>query len=97
MLADACPTTTDRYVVKDLTDELLLYDAEGKKFHVLNATMREIYLHCDGRHTVDDLAGILVAEFEVDGPTAKCDTMKVLEKLVDLQIVTSSEQASRSE
>ena len=83
-------------MVKDLADELLLYDAEGKKMHVLNATMREIYLHCDGLRSVDDLAGILVAEFEVDGPTAKRDTIEVLEQLIDLGIVSLSESAART-
>ncbi len=96
MCPDDRPTKTDRYLAKDLTDEFLLYDARGAKVHVLNANMREIYLHCDGHHSVDELAGILVAEFEVDGPTAKRDTIKVLEQLIDLEIISLSESAARS-
>ena len=80
MCPDDRPTKTDRYLAKDLADEFLLYDAKGAKVHVFNATMREIYLRCDGPHTVDDPAGILVAEFEVDGPTVKRDTIEVLER-----------------
>ncbi len=96
MCPDDRPTKTDRYLVKDLADELLLYDAEGEKVHVLNATMREIYLRCDGHHSVDDLARILVAEFEIDGATAKNDTIEILEQLIDLKIVSLSGSAARS-
>jgi len=96
MSPDDRPTKTDRYLVKDLADELLLYDAEGRKIHVLNATMREIYLHCDGHHSVDDLARGLVAEFEVDGPTAKRDTIEVVQQLIDLEIVSPDGSEGRS-
>ncbi len=96
MYPDDRPMKTDRYLVKDLADELLLYDAEGGKIHVLNATMREIYLHCDGHHSVDDLAQGLVAEFEVDATMAKKDTVEVLEQLIDLEIVSLSGSAARS-
>lgn len=96
MRADDRPTKTDRYMVKDLADELLLYDAEGAKVHVLNATMREIYLRCDGQHSVDDLARSLVAEFDVDEATAKKDTIEVLQQLIDLEIVSLGGSAARS-
>jgi len=96
MCPDDRPTQTDRYLVKDLNDELLFYDAAGEKVHILNASMRKIYLHCDGHHSVDDLVGILVAEYEVDEPTAKMDTIRVLEQLIDLEIVRLSESAARS-
>ncbi len=96
MRPDDRPMKTDRYMVKDLADELLVYDAEGQKIHVLNATMREIYLLCDGHHSVDDLARSLESEFEVDAATAKKDTIEVLEQLIDLEIVSLSGSAARS-
>ncbi len=82
------PIKTDRFLVKDLADEMLLYDSEGGEVHVLNTTMREIYLLCDGRHSIEDLASSLVAEFEIDEQTARRDTFAVLERLVDLEIVS---------
>ena len=96
MCPDDRPMKTDRYMVKDLADELLIYDAEGQKIHVLNATMREIYLRCDGHHSVDDLARSLESEFEVDGAPAKKDTIEVLERLIDLKIVSLSGSEARS-
>ena len=96
MCPDDRPLKTDRYLVKDLADELLLYDAEGKKVHVLNATMREIYLQCDGRHSIDDLVRNLVAEFEVDATTARKDTVEVLERLIELEIVNLNGREERS-
>jgi len=96
MSPDDRPTKTHRYMVKDLADELLLYNAEGQKMHVLNATTREIYLHCDGHHSVDDLARRLAAEFEVDVATAKKDTIEVLEQLIDLEVVSLGGSEARS-
>ena len=96
MRLDDRPAKTGRYSIRDLADEILLYDSESKKFHVLNATMREIYLRCDGNHSVEDLVGFLVATFEVDGPTAKRDTIHVLEQLIDLDIVRLGEGPART-
>jgi hypothetical protein len=91
MCPDDCPTKTDQYQVKDLNDELLLYDASGEKIHVLNATMRGIYLQCDGRTSVEALVRSLVLEFQVDEATAKKDTIGVLKQLIDLEIVSLGE------
>lgn len=96
MCPDDRPTKTDRYTVQDLADELLLYDADGEKVHVLNGTTREIYLQCDGHHSVDDLTRSLASEFEVDEATAKKDTIAVLERLIDLGIVCLSGGEARS-
>ncbi len=96
MRPDDRPTKTDRYLVRDLADELVLYDAESKKFHVLNATLREIFLHCDGQHSVDDLTRILVQEFEVDESTARRDTIEILDRLIDLEIVRVEQSEAAS-
>ena len=96
MYPDDRPRKTARYMVKDLADEVLFYDAEGEKIHILNATSREIYLRCDGRHSVNDLVQALVSNFEIDEATAREDTIEVLERLIDLKIVSLSESEERS-
>jgi hypothetical protein len=96
MCPDERPVKTDRFMVKDLVDELLLYDSAGQKVHVLNATVREIYLNCDGRNSVEELVQKLMAEFTVDSVTAKRDTVAVLQQLIDLEIVCLNGTEARS-
>jgi hypothetical protein len=96
LLPDDRPTRTDRYMVKDLNDEVLFYDARGSKIYILNATSREIYNRCDGRHSVDDLVRALVSDFEVDEATAKKDTIEVLKQLLELEILSVDKSQVRS-
>jgi len=96
MCPDDRPVKTDRFMVRDLADELLLYDSAGQKVHVLNTTVREIYLNCDGRRSVDELVQMLTAEFAVDAVTAKKDTVAVLEQLIDLEIVSLNGRSAQS-
>jgi len=88
MSLDDRPVKTDRFMRRDLVDELLLYDAAASEVHVLNATMREIYLRCDGQHSVAGLADALVEAFDVDLATARADTLAVVGQLIDLDILS---------
>lgn len=82
------PAPTNRYKVNDLVDELLIYDAKSDKVHVLNDTARAIYLQCDGRRTVEQLARALMQEFDVDRATAMTDTRATIEQLVELGVLS---------
>jgi len=73
---------------KDLGDEYMIYDVEGDAVHILNGTARELYLLCDGHHSVDDLAQSLVDRYGVDEPTARSDVDKIIERLVDLGVIS---------
>jgi hypothetical protein len=42
-------------VIKELGDELMLYDEINEKIHVLNHTAYLIWSFCDGCHTVKDI------------------------------------------
>ncbi len=49
-------------VVERIENELLVYDRERDRAHCLNATAALVFGHCDGRHTVAELATKLSAE-----------------------------------
>jgi hypothetical protein len=42
-------------VIKELGDELMLYDEINEKIHVLNHTAYLIWSFCDGCHTLKDI------------------------------------------
>jgi hypothetical protein len=49
----------DRLIVRELPDEVLVYDLERDKAHCLNNTAALVWRHCDGRTSVGELARIL--------------------------------------
>jgi hypothetical protein len=47
---------TEKLIIKDLSDEILVYDLESDKAHCLNSTSALVWKNCDGRATVADIA-----------------------------------------
>jgi len=72
---------------RDLGDEYLFYDRDRDLVHVLNETAREVFLVCDGEHTEEQIAAILVERFDVDGENALADTHATVRRLIDLGLV----------
>ena len=52
-------------VVKELPDEILVYDTERHKAHCLNPTAALVWKQCDGEKSVEQIAKRLGAELEV--------------------------------
>ena len=84
------PQQLDRFLGKDLEDEYVFYDAAGEQVHVLNSTARKIYLLCDGSHSVQEIARVLVAEYEIDESTAREDAVQTIQRLEALGLVSLS-------
>lgn len=55
----------DGLVVKELPDELLVYDTERHRAHCLNPTAALVWKHCDGGKSVEQIAELLRAELDV--------------------------------
>ena len=91
MIAQATrPRPLDTLEGKDLVDEYMFYDANGEQVHVLNGIAREIYLLCDGEHSVADLVKDIVDRYEVDEETARQDVDDLLKKLIELELLSLS-------
>lgn len=87
---EARPQRLDRYVGMDLGDEYIFYDSAGEQVHILNATARQIYLLCDGERTLQEIAGALASDYEIDESTAFDDTAEILNSLSGLDLVSLS-------
>lgn len=55
---------TDALVVKELQDEVLVYDLKRDKAHCLNPTAAAVWKHCDGKLAVADMARLLESDLE---------------------------------
>lgn len=53
---------TDSLVVKELQDEVLVYDLERHKAHCLNQASALVWKHCDGKTTVAEMTRLLERE-----------------------------------
>ncbi len=52
-------------VIREMPQELLVYDLGSDKAHCLNRTVAAVWKHCDGKTTVDEAARILTGELEL--------------------------------
>ena len=73
---------------KDLGDEYMVYDGATDEVHVLNRTARQIFLMCDGAHTVEQIAAALAQMYSLDPATARRDTDQTLHRLAELGLLT---------
>lgn len=60
----------DRLVVRDLAEEVVVYDLKRHHAHYLNRTAALLWRHCDGRTTVAELARLLEKELSVPADEA---------------------------
>jgi len=49
----------DKLLVQEVEDELVVYDQERDRAHLLNRTVALVWRNCDGRQTVADIAALL--------------------------------------
>ena len=54
-------------VVQEMPDEVLIYDLDTNKAHCLNQTAAFVWKSCDGKNTVERIAGMLEKEFAREG------------------------------
>jgi hypothetical protein len=49
---------TDKLIVEEVDDEVLVYDTERDRAHCLTPLAAAVWCACDGTRTVEDIAGI---------------------------------------
>ena len=54
----------DGLVIKELPDEVLVYDLDSDHAHCLNQTAAFVWQHCDGRNTTKQIARKLGQQFD---------------------------------
>ena len=55
---------TRNLVVREVSDELLIYDLDNDKAHCLNKSAALVWKNCDGTVTIHDLAQLLALELQ---------------------------------
>ena len=57
------PKVRNDITLQDLGDEIMLYDTDGEKVHVLNHTAGIIWNLCDGQHSIDQMQQELLQKY----------------------------------
>ena len=103
-MASVAPRTRrHRLVTRDLGDELLVYDLERHKAYCLNRVARQVFRHCDGITTIQDMAvrigdalGMPVDEQSVRLGLLRLEKAHLLEHPVGLDVRASRREALRT-
>ena len=56
------PIARKNVLVRELEDEVLMYDLESERAHCLNRTAAIVWKHCDGKTSVDQILQIIESE-----------------------------------
>jgi hypothetical protein len=57
---------TERIIIKELQDEVLVYDVDRDKAHCLNLSAAAVWKKCDGFNTPEQIANLLRAESQAN-------------------------------
>jgi hypothetical protein len=79
-----------------LDTEALVVDVKGGLLYPLNSVGARIWELCDGARSVDEIAGVLAAEFEAPEATIRSDAVEFIERLAGAKLV-SLERRRRGE
>ena len=94
---------TNRLVTRDLGDELLVYDLERHKAYCLNRVAMQVFRHCDGETTVQDMAlrignalGLSVDEQAIRLGLLRLEKAHLLDDTVGLTLHSSRREMLRT-
>ena len=81
------PGTAEGLSVRDLGDELMVYDRGSDQVHVLNGTARDLYLLADGSRTVAAIVASFLDRHEVASDEGERDALQALTRLLELGLL----------
>jgi len=70
----------------------LLFDMTAGRLYELNETGRLLWSLCDGKHDIDDMARIIVQQFEVSNDDIEQDILSFLQNLRELNLIRLDER-----
>ena len=85
-------TKAEDIIWRRIGDEIVVIKDDGLSMHVLNKTAAHIWELCDGTCRVDELAAGLCKRFDVTFERARIDVKEIIEKLVNINILTEAKE-----
>ncbi len=73
------PVTKKCVEIEELDDGCILYDTEKDEVHSLNSTAASIWICCDGKHSVKEIADVVEKCFKSESKSVTRDIIKTIE------------------
>ena len=78
---------------REIDDETVIISPDESVMHELNDTGSFLWRNIDGRRTAEDLAALLVEQYDVPHETALADTLELLEELSTRKLLVPTESS----
>ena len=78
---------------REIDEETVIISPGESVMHELNDTGSFVWRNIDGRRNAEDLAALLVEQYDVTRETALVDTLSLLEELSSRKLLISTEPA----
>lgn len=85
------PERNPKLAWREIDGEAVIISPEDSHVHELNETASLIWKHADGRHSVDDIASIVAAGYDVPLPLARADVNELIETLAAKGLLAAQE------
>ena len=72
----------------EINGDISLYNPESEQVTVLNGTASDVWLLCDGRHTLSEIAHLLALSYQVDESEITEDVERTIDHLRESGLLT---------
>jgi hypothetical protein len=91
------PERNPKLAWRQIDGEAVIISPEDSHVHELNETASLIWKHADGRHSVDEIASIVAAGYDVPLSLARADVDEMVEILAAKRLLAAQELAPEPE
>ena len=90
-----CVVRGDKLAARKVGGEMVILSAEDSSMFLLNEVGTAIWEAADGRRSIQAIADVLCAEYDVDKATALADVTEFVESLAAAGILSVADEAAR--
>ena len=87
------PERNPKLAWREIDGEAVIISPEDSHVHELNETASLIWTNADGKHSVDEIAGVIAARYEVELLEAKADVDELIGVLSAKGLLVASKRA----
>jgi len=89
-----CVVRGDKLAARKVGGEMVILSAEDSSMFLLNEVGTAIWEAADGRRSIQAIADVLCAEYDVDRATALADVTEFVESLAAAGILSVADEAA---
>lgn len=82
------PVTKECVELEELDDGCILYDTEIDEVHSLNSTATSVWICCDGKHSIKEIADVVEKCFKSESKPVLRDIIKIINDFSKKELLT---------